>query len=148
MIDDVEVYVRERRSMVLATHLDGEVRASSVCFAVDEGLVIYSFVFHGSIKSRGITQTPQVALVIDDGFSIPMRGVEIIGAAVVVEGAERRRGQELLTERFPELKEVWGDPRILVVRIVPDRVRFTDWTHGFGHSLEASVPARSMPTES
>ncbi len=143
MVDEVEAYLRERRSMVLATYLDGEVRASSLCFAVGDEMMIYSFVFQNSVKHRGISQNPQVAVVVDDGFCVPMRGVEIIGTATIVEGAERRHAQELLTKRFPELAGVWEDPRILTVRVTADRVRFTDWTHGVGHAREASITPRT-----
>jgi len=129
--------------MVFAIHLDGEVRASSVCFAVGDNMTVYSFVFQNSVKHRGILQNPQVALVVDDGFCIPMRGVEIIGTATIVDGEERRRAQQLLTARFHELEGVWDDPRILTVRITPDRVRFTDWTQGVGHACESSVTART-----
>jgi len=71
-----------------------------------------------------------------------MRGVEMIGTAEVVTGAERRRGQGLLVKRFPELESVWEDPRILIVRVTPDRVRFTDWAHGVGHSQETTLARR------
>jgi general stress protein 26 len=143
MFDEAEAYVRQRSSMVIATRLAGEVRAATVCFALGERLQIYFFVFRDSVKHRGILENPQVALVIDDGFTVPMRGIEIIGTATVVTGAERQRGQTLLRERFPELEEAWEDPRILIVRVTPDRVRFTDWTHGIGQSREADVPQQA-----
>jgi len=133
--------------MVLATHVGGEVRASTTGYALGEHMALYFFVFRNSIKHRGILESQQVAAAVDDGFSIPMRAVEILGTAEVVEGAERRQGQKLLSERFPDLEEVWNDPRILVVRINPDRVRFTDWTHGAGHSRETMVPGRPSPKE-
>jgi general stress protein 26 len=139
MIDEVEEYLRQRRSMVLATQLEGEVRASTTCFALGEHMHIYFFVFRDSIKHRGIVERPQVSLVIDDGFMVPMRGVEILGSAKVVSGPEQHRGQALLTKSFPELESVWDDPRILIVRVTPDRVRYTDWSHGVGHSREAHI---------
>jgi uncharacterized protein YhbP (UPF0306 family) len=142
MIDAVEEYIRQRHSMVLATQVDGEVRASTACFAVGDHMDIYFLVFRGSVKHRGVLQSTQVSLIIDDGFMVPMRGVEIIGAAEVVEGDEREHGQELLTKRFPDLREVWDDPRILIIRVKPDRVRYTDWTHGVGQSREASLMPR------
>lgn len=142
MIDEVEEYVSRHGSMVLATQVKGEVRAATTCFALGEHLTVYFFAFRDSMKHVGISERPQVSLVIDDGFNVPMRGVEIIGSAVVVSGAERRYGQELLTERFPDLQSVWADPRILIVRVTPERVRFTDWTHGIGQSREAHVPPR------
>jgi general stress protein 26 len=140
MIDEIREYLAQRHSMVLATYLEGEARASTACFALGDQMTIYFMVFRDSVKHRGVTQSPQVSVVIDDGFRIPMRGVEIIGTAEVVSGQERRRGQELLTERFPDLRSVWDDPRILIVRVTPSRVRYTDWTHGIGQSREASLP--------
>lgn len=128
--------------MVLATQVDGEVRGATTCFALDEQMNIYFFAFRESVKHRGVVQSPQVSLVVDDGFTIPMRGVEILGTAEVISGPERRRGEELLTVRFPDLKGVWDDPRILVIRVTPDRVRYTDWRHGLGHSREAAMPQR------
>jgi general stress protein 26 len=123
MVDEVEKYVREHQSMVLATLLDGEVRASSACFAVGDGMRLYFLVFAGTIKHRGVTQNGQVSLVIDDGFRIPMRGVEIIGHAEVVTGTERHYGESLLAERFPDLQRIWDDPRIVIVRVTPERIR-------------------------
>ena len=142
-LTEVEQYLRQRHSMVLATQLDGEVRASTACFALGDSMMLYSFVFRDSVKHRGIVQSRQVAVVIDDGFLVPMRGVEMLGRAEIVTGAEQRRGRELLTQRFHDLSSAWDDPRILIVRFIPDRVRFTDWTHGVGHSREASVPPRA-----
>ena len=52
----------------------------------------------------------------------------------------------LLTKRFPELESVWEDPRILIVRVTPDRVRYTDWSHGVGHSREASITGSGTAT--
>lgn len=144
MVDEIKDYLRQRYSMVLATRLEGEVRAATTCFAIGDNLTLYFFVFRDSVKYRGLLEHPQVALTIDDGFMIPMRGVEIIGTAEVVSGAERRRGQALLTARFPDLESVWDDPRILIVRVTPDRVRFTDWTHGVGHSRETTVTAQGQ----
>ncbi len=140
MFDEVEVYLRQRQSMVIATRVGGEVRAATVCYAIGRDLKIYFFAFRDSIKHRGIVQSPQVALVVDDGFTIPMRGIEIIGSAAVVTGSERQHAQTLLSERFRQLEEAWDDPRILVIGVTPDRIRFTDWTKGIGQSHEAAVP--------
>lgn len=139
MIDEVEAYIRERRSMVMALQLEGEVRASSACYAVGEDMNLYSIVFAGSVKHRGILEHPQVSLVIDDGFRIPMRGVEILGHAEILTGEAREYGEALLAERFPALECVREDPRILIVRVRPERVRYTDWTYAIGRSRETRV---------
>ena len=146
MRDEVEEYLQQHQSMVIATQVDGEVRGSTTCFALDEHMNLYFFAFRESVKHRGVMQSPQVSVVVDDGFMIPMRGVEILGRATVVSGPDRRRGEELLTARFPDLKGVWDDPRIVVICVVPDRVRYTDWRHGLGHSREAALPARQEPS--
>jgi len=143
MIDEVEEYIRHHHSMVLACIVDGEARASTAGFALGPNMQIYFLVFRDSLKHRGVTENRQVSLVVDDGFRIPMRGVEIIGRAEEVHGAERQQGQQLLTERFPDLKTVWDDPRILIVRVTADRVRYTDWVHGVGQSREASFTHRA-----
>lgn len=140
MFDEIEAYLHQRQSMVIATRVGGEVRAATVCFAMGRDLKLYFFAFRDSIKHRGIVQNPQVALVVDDGFTVPMRGIEIIGSAAVVTGTERQQAQTLLSERFPQLEEAWGDPRILIIGVTPDRIRFTDWTKGIGQSREAAVP--------
>lgn len=143
MIDEVEEYVREHRSMVVATNLDGEVRASTTGYALGDEMMLYFMVFEGNVKHRGIVQHPQVSVVIDDGFMVPMRGVEVIGVAEVVkERSERHQAQVLLTRRFPALESIWDDPRILIVRVRADRLRFTDWAHGAGASREASLTPR------
>jgi len=138
-MNELEQYIKQRRSMVLATLVDGEVRAATTGFAVGDDLAIYFQMFRDSVKHRGIAQHRQVSLTIDDGFTVPMRGVEVIGIANIIEGAERQMAEALLTRRYPELETVWSDPRILIVRVRPERVRFTDWTHGIGHSREARV---------
>ena len=139
MIDEVEAYIRERQSMVLAMHLDDEVRASTACYAVGDDMNLYSLIFAGSVKHRGVLQHPHVSLVIDDGFRIPMRGVEILGRAEVLTGEAREYGEALLAERFPALDCVRDDPRILVLRVTPERVRYTDWTFAIGRSRETKV---------
>lgn len=139
MIDEVEAYIRERQSMVVAMQLDGEVRASSACYVVGEDMNLYSLVFAGGVKHRGVTQHPRVSLIIDDGFRIPMRGVEILGRAEVLTGEARDYGEALLAQRFPALECVRDDPRILIIRVTPERVRYTDWTYAIGRSRETKV---------
>src|SRR5262245_45771956 len=73
MLDEIRDYRRQRHSMVLATRLEDEVRAATTCFALDDALHLYFFVFRDSVKHRGILQSSQVAAAIDDGFTVPMR---------------------------------------------------------------------------
>ncbi len=40
------------------------------------------------------------------------------------------------------------DPRILIIRVTPERVRYTDWTYAVGQSREAKVIPLRSPTRS
>ena len=139
MQDEVESYLAEHRSMVLSYQCDGEVHAATCCYALAENLVVYFFVFRDSEKHRAIRARPQVAAVVDDGFTIPMHGVELLGRASVVSDDEARAGQRLLSRRFPQLADAWNDERVLIAKLEPERIRVIDWTQGFGHSRHGTV---------
>lgn len=134
MHDEVEAYLTQHSSMVLSYEFDGEVRAATTCYALAEHLTVYFFVFRDSEKHRAIIARSQVSAVIDDGFQIPMHGVELLGNAAIVSDEDERIGQRLLTARFPQLADAWSDERLLIATIEPQRVRVIDWTQGFGHS--------------
>ena len=139
MRDEVEAYLSTHRSMVLSYLYDGEVRAATTCYALADNLVVYFFVFRDSEKHRAIVVRPQVSVVVDDGFQIPMHGVELIGNASVVKGDRVRLGRQLLSQRFPQLDDAWGDERLLIARMEPERVLVIDWTRGIGQSRDASL---------
>jgi uncharacterized protein YhbP (UPF0306 family) len=139
MQDEVEAYLSEHRSMVLSYQFEGEVRAATTCYALADRMVVYFFVFRGSEKHRAIVSNPRVSVVVDDGFQIPMHGVELLGSATVVEGDEIGLGQHLLTQRFPQLADAWGDDRLLIAKVEAERIRVIDWTQGLGHSRHSAV---------
>jgi uncharacterized protein YhbP (UPF0306 family) len=139
MQDEVEAYLSTHRSMVLSYEFDGEVHAATTCYALAPDLTVYFFVFRDSEKHRAIIARPQVSVVVDDGFQIPMHGVELLGSAAIVHGDEAEAGQRLLSSRFPQLDGAWGDNRLLIAKVVPDRVRVIDWTQGLGHSRHTAL---------
>ncbi|MBI4515562.1 MAG: pyridoxamine 5'-phosphate oxidase family protein [Deltaproteobacteria bacterium] len=139
MQDEVEAYLATHRSMVLSYEFQGEVRAATTCYALAEPLSVYFFVFRDSEKHRAIAARPQVSVVVDDGFQIPMHGVELLGDASIVAGDETVLGQHLLTQKFPQLADVWADQRLLIAKLEPQRIRIIDWTQGLGHSRHAAV---------
>jgi len=125
--------------MVLSYLCDGEVRAATTCYALADHLVAYFFVFRDSEKHRAIRIQPQVSAVVDDGFMIPMHGVELLGRAMIASGEDVRVGQQLLGRRFPQLAEALNDERVLIAKLEPERIRVIDWTQGFGHSRHGTV---------
>lgn len=139
MQDEVAQYLQDHRSLVLSYEFDGEVRAATTCYALGDDFTVYFFMFRDSEKHLAIQSRPQVSAVIDDGFTIPMHGVELLGDAAVVKGHAAALGRRLLTERFPPLADAWGDDRVLIAALRPDRIRVIDWTQGLGHSRHAAV---------
>ena len=139
MQDEVEAYLSTHRSMVMSYEFDGEVRAATTCYALAPNLVVYFFVFRDSEKHRAITARPQVSVVVDDGFQIPMHGVELLGGASIVDEDEAEIGQRLLSSHFPQLEAAWSDNRLLIAKVVPERVRVIDWTQGLGHSRHTTL---------
>ncbi len=139
MRDEVEGYLSNHRSMVLSYLYEGEVRAATTCYALADDLVVYFFVFRDSEKHRAILARPQVSIVVDDGFQIPMHGVELIGNASIAQGHRIRLGQQILSQRFPQLDDAWGDERLLIARVLPERIRIIDWTRGLGQSRDAAL---------
>jgi uncharacterized protein YhbP (UPF0306 family) len=139
MQDEVEAYLGLHRSMVLSYEFEGEVRAATTCYALADRLTVFFFVFRDSEKHRAIVARAQISVVVDDGFQIPMHGVELLGNASIVAGEEAEVGQHLLTQRFPQLADVWNDNRLLIAKVAPERIRVIDWTQGFGHSRHAAV---------
>ncbi len=142
MQDEVAAYLSTHSSMVLSYEFAGEVRAATTCYALAEPLTVYFFVFRGSEKHRAILARPQVSMVVDDGFQIPMHGVELLGNVSIAGDEEVPLGQQLLTRRFPQLASAWGDNRLLIAKLEPDRIRVIDWTQGLGQSRDASVTRR------
>lgn len=140
--DRVLAYLREHTSMVFTSSVHGAQVASTTCYVADDDLTVYGFVFRGSEKYQAIDADSPVALIVDDGFRIPMRGVELYGRAEFVEDeADARRAQELLQATFPKLANVWGHPAVALIRVRPERIVFIDWTEKLGHSETLELAA-------
>lgn len=131
----IRAYLGDHRSMVFAAAVDGQQVASTTCYVADDDLTVYGFVFKGSDKHRAVSAGVPIALVVDEGFTIPMHGAEVYGRAEFVEGeAEVLRVQALLAGTFPKLQNVWGHPAVQLIRVRPERITLIDWTVRLGHS--------------
>ncbi len=133
--DRILTYLKEHRSMVFTTTADQAMVASTTCYVADDDLTIYGFVFKGSDKYQAVAAGAPIAVVIDEGFTIPMHGVEYQGHAEFIDGeADTTFAQELLAGTFPKLNNVWGHPAVVLIRIRPERITLIDWTEKLGHS--------------
>lgn len=133
--DRIQTYLQAHRSMVFAATADGEQIGATTCYVADDDLVVYGFVFQGSDKFRAIEAGAPIALVIDEGFTIPMRGLEYHGRGEFIDGeADAAAARDLLQGTFPKLANVWGHPAVVLTRIRPDRITLIDWTEKLGHS--------------
>lgn len=135
-------YLRAHTSMVFSSSVAGQQVVTTTCYVPDEELNVYGFVFKGSEKFQAIEAGAPVALAIDDGFRIPMQGVELYGRGELLEAeADTAKAQSLLQDTFPKLANVWGHPAIVLVRIRPERIVFIDWTQRVGHSETLELSA-------
>lgn len=127
-----------RRSMTLAlSHASGPI-ASTTCFAFDRDLRVFFFVFRKSDKEDALIRTPRASIVIDEGFQIPMKGLEIVGEVTFLDGTAEVPARSALETRYPKLQNVWGHPLVHLAVLTPKRIRLIDWTTrlGFSEDLE------------
>lgn len=133
--DKILAYLKSHQSMVFAATADGEQIGSTTCYVADDDLTIYGFVFKGSDKFQAVEASAPITLAIDEGFTIPMHGIEFHGRGEFIDGdADTQRAQELLQNTFPKLANVWGHPAVVLIRIRPERITLIDWTVRLGHS--------------
>ena len=130
----VQAFLAAHKSMVFASAADGQQFASSTCYVADDDLNIYGFVFKGSDKFQAIEAGTLLALVIDDGFTVPMHGLEYHGRGEFVSDADAEHAKALLESTFPKLANVWAHPAVVLVRVRPERITLIDWTVRLGHS--------------
>ncbi len=139
---EVAAFVAGRRVGRLATaDKDGMPYVVPVCYAYDWGSGrVYTAVdlkpksvgINRLKRVRNIRENPRVALVVDDYSEDwgELAYVMALGTATVLEeGEERRRGEELLREKYEQYAEMLEEG-CAVIRIEVRRA--TGWGKGFG----------------
>lgn len=143
----VRRFLDQHNTLTLATSGDGMPWAATVFFASDADLNLYFVSDHRTRHGRDMAANPAVVATVnpdcDDWRDI--RGLQIRGAASVVEGLARAKALTLYLAKFPQIDALFNRPgdaheetiaqRLKATnfyRIVPDWIRFIDNSKGFG----------------
>ncbi len=91
--------------------------------ATDDGELVFDTAV-SSRKCRNLRACPRVAVVIGWEDEVTL---QCEGHADVVTGAERERCLRAYVRQYPDGRERAGDPSIVLVRILPDWGRLSDY---------------------
>ncbi|MBI4772497.1 MAG: pyridoxamine 5'-phosphate oxidase family protein [Chloroflexi bacterium] len=138
-------YLRQHNVMTLATAGPQGVWAAAV-FYVNHDFTLYFLSAPTSRHSLNIAANPAVAATVQEDYRDwpEIKGIQLEGAAVRVEGTEKAAAVARYWLKFP----IVGDPaqapaeiaralsRIAWYRVTPARLYLIDNSHGFGHRDE------------
>jgi hypothetical protein len=144
--DLVQAYLRDHRTMTLATH-DGEGPWAATVFYVNDGPRFYWLSKPTARHSKAIAVDPRVAATIQEDYPIgvPVQGVQMAGTAVELGRVESVKPGLLYAAKFPYLSvDQPGELAALLAvsrmyRFTPSRVYFIDNNKGIGHRDEIDL---------
>jgi uncharacterized protein YhbP (UPF0306 family) len=142
-------------TLTLASCEDGKPWSAAVFYASDAEFNLYFVSDRRTRHAREILANPHVALAINadvDNWN-DVRGLQIEGTAVPIEGVERTRALALYLAKFASVKALFETPRSAdeqtiagrlkatgFWRITPAYIRVIDNSRGFGFRLELTNP--------
>ena len=139
-LDRILGLLQETTTMVLATSMpDGTPRATPVFFAVHEGLSLVFLSDAGSIHSRNLQRAPEVSVALypEESDWLRLRGLQMMGSAAALVGAEAEAAQQTYTIRFgfvTELAQALAASQIYA--FAPTWIRLIDNRRKFGFQQE------------
>jgi uncharacterized protein YhbP (UPF0306 family) len=138
-------YLAARNVMTLATQGPAGPWAAAVFYACEGS----SLVFLSSPESRhcrNLAQDARCAATIQEDCSdwAGIKGIQLEGRVLELDGEERERAQSLYGGKFPIAASLATMPpaifeamaRVHWYRLLPERLRFIDNSKGFGHREE------------
>lgn len=143
-------YMASKHTMGLATCADDTPWACSVFYASDENLNIYFLTdpntLHGQHLGSG-----RVAATVNENCRQwhEIKGIQLVGTATIVTGAERECGLSLYLDKFSDVRQAINSPgndseKLIgeklnstpLYRISIDWIRLIDNSEGFGTKIE------------
>lgn len=130
--------------LTLATNReDGWPQATTVGY-VNDGLRIYVMTFPSAQKVANIRRDSRVSVTIDHDETDwkKIKGLSMAAnAEIVADPKEIQRAAELMTRKFPQIKEMpQPDPsEVVVLRLTPKVVSVLDYAQEFGHTELVAV---------
>jgi uncharacterized protein YhbP (UPF0306 family) len=147
----VAIYLAEHHVMTLATHGAEGPWASAVFYANDGASLIFLSA-PGTRHCRNLAQDARCAATIqeDSGDWKQIKGIQLEGRVVELQGDEEKRAQQLYGEKFPVVGAVANVPPAIVkalakvhwFRLVPAHLYFIDNSKGFGHRDEIDLSGK------
>lgn len=146
----VEGILRAGRELVLASiRPDGSPHASTLSYASD-GLKVYCAISLDSQKAHDIRHDGHVAYVVNSPYHTwaEIRGISVDARASMLNQTEELQlAATLLLQKYPEFSKVISNtkalpwPGLLFITLQPQLISMLDYTQGFGHTEQFSVPA-------
>lgn len=148
---DISRMLAAHNTLTLSTCIDGAPWAAAVFYASDGDFNLYFVSDKRTRHAREMTANPRVALAINadvDNWD-DVRGLQIEGDAVCVEGLERAKALALYLAKFASVKALFEAPKspdeetiarrlknTEFWRVTPRYIRLIDNARGFGFRLE------------
>lgn len=144
----VAAYLGGHHVMTLATHGAEGPWAAAVFYASDGASLIFLSA-PNTRHCRNLTQDARCAATIQEDCRewSQIKGIQLEGRVIELQGDEEKRAQHLYGEKFPIVGAAAGIPPAIVkalarvrwFRLVPERFHFIDNSKGFGHRDEIDL---------
>jgi hypothetical protein len=144
----VAAYLAGHHVMTLATHGAEGPWAAAVFYASDGASLIFLSA-PNTRHCRNLAQDSRCAATIQEDYRewSQIKGIQLEGRVVELQGEEERRAQHLYGEKFPIVAAVADVPPAIVkalarvrwFRLVPEHFHFIDNSRGFGHRDEIDL---------
>jgi uncharacterized protein YhbP (UPF0306 family) len=135
-------YLADHHVVTLATHGAEGPWAAAVFYACDGASLIFLSA-PGTRHCRNLAQDARCAATIQEDYRewSQIKGIQLEGRVVELQGDEEKRAQRLYGEKFPVVGAVANVPPAIVkalakvrwFKLVPEHFHFIDNGKGFGH---------------
>ena len=143
-------YLAGHHVMTLATHGADGPWAAAVFYA-SEGTSLIFLSSPTTRHCRNLALDPHCAATIQEDYSdwAQIKGIQLEGRVIELQGEEEKRAQQLYGEKFPLVAPLAKVPPAIVkalakvrwYRLLPERMHFIDNSRGFGHREEIELSA-------
>lgn len=144
-------YLAVHHVMTLATQGPDGPWASAVFYAHD-GCSLIFLSSPNSRHCRNLALDARCAATIQEDYSdwAQIKGVQLEGCVIELQGDDEKRAQALYGEKFPVVGPLAKVPPVIVkalakvrwYRLVPEHLHFIDNSKGFGHRDEIDLPPK------
>ncbi|MDP1610969.1 MAG: pyridoxamine 5'-phosphate oxidase family protein [Sulfuritalea sp.] len=141
-------YLAGHHVMTLATH-GAEGPWAAAVFYASEGSSLIFLSAPNTRHCRNLAQDSRCAATIQEDYREwpEIKGIQLEGRVIELQGEEEKRAQQLYGEKFPVLGPLAKVPPAIVkalakvrwYRLVPEHFYFIDNSQGFGHREEVDL---------